>query len=207
MVYMDLCTELFFPIIYTATGAVIGGLFAYVIARGQFAHDYINQGKAYTFAIRSASQEIIGYSEDLQNYINSSTEYDAEEFLPVLFNKNKILESRLTVFVLDWDRCREKLWFCTMRHICKRPSDRKRYKKIYEKANSTYNTIIDYQSLAKKYMGIFKHDDATGKTEHKEFYGTQESHNMLQSAVNFLRRIEVNCSEIVELCDEFDGRK
>ena len=195
-------TELLFPIISAGIGAVIGGLFAYKIAKEKFASDYINQGKTCALFIESVAKIIIEQSKDLQNCLNNRTQSCAEEFLPVLYEKNKLLEENISRYVLHWNHDGEKLFCCTLKHICKNPRKRNQYSIIYEEINSTNYIIINYQGLVKKYFSLLKRDGVTGEITNIAFYNSQESNTMLQSAGNYLRRLEEDCTKIINICNK-----
>jgi len=200
--YMDnwVYTELLFPIISAGIGAVIGGLFAYKIAKERFASDYINEGKSGFLIINSSAESIAEWSRELRNLLINSTKYPPTDFLLLLFDKNKILEDYLNSLASDWEHHREKISYCTMPHVCKNPSERNEYIEIYALIIDTYRISQDYQLLAKKYVRKFKRNPDTEELEDIKFYETKRSLEMLNSAKDYLEELEKNCNNIIERC-------
>ncbi len=197
-----LCTELLFPIMSTGVGAVIGGLFAYKIAKRRFASDCINEGKAGILTINSSAENIVKCSGELRTLLRDRTNLPATDFLPLLFDKNKILEEYLTSFVSDWEYHREKISYCTMSHVCKNRSERNKYVEIYKLIIYTYHSIQNYQLLAKNYVRKCKRNPDTEELEDIEFCNTPKSSEMLNSANEYLKELEKNCNEIIKCCKQ-----
>lgn len=85
-----LCTELIFPLITTAAGAVIGGFFAYRIAKSRFASDYLNEGITGILIIKSSIDNILVKSKKVQEQLNEvQSEDTVSDFLKELFKKTK----------------------------------------------------------------------------------------------------------------------
>lgn len=192
--------ELLFPIISAGMGSVIGGLFAYKIAKERFASDYINEGKSGFLIINLSVKSIVNQSKELRSLLINSSLYHPTDFLPLLFDKNKILDDYLSTFVLDWEHHREKISYCTMSHVCKNPSVRNKYVEIYEIIKDTYCIIKDYQILEKKYISKFPRNKDTGELEDISFCEDNRFLEMLNSAKDYLEALEQNCNSIIECC-------
>lgn len=197
-----MCTELLFPIISAGIGAVIGGLFAYKIAKERFASDNINEGKSGFLIINSYTGSIVQQGGELHKLLIDRANYLTTEFLPLLFDKNKRLEDCLASLVLDWEHHHEKMSYCTMPHVCKKESVRNKYIEIYAKIKDTYHIIQEYQSLTKKYVHKFKRNPITEVIEDAEFYGTTISSEMLNSAKYYLEELVRCCNEIRKDCEK-----
>lgn len=193
-------TELLFPIVSAGIGAVIGGLFAYKIAKERFASNYINEGKSGILIINSSAKSIAEQSREVRNLLINRTKYPPTDFLALLFDKNKILEGYLMSLVSDVEHHRESILYCTMPHVCKNPSKRNKYVEIYAIIIDIYRNSQDYQLLAKKYVRKFKRNSATEELEDITFYETKRSFEMLSSAKEYLEDLEKNCNNIIECC-------
>lgn len=92
-----LFTELLFPAISTVIGALVGGLFAYKIAKERFASDYINEGKLGISIVSDSARNIKDAANELYIILINRTGRSTTEFLSLLIDKNNVLENYLNI--------------------------------------------------------------------------------------------------------------
>lgn len=196
-----LLTELLFPAISTVIGALVGGLFAYKIAKERFASDYINEGKLGISIVCDSAKNIKNTGNELYIILINGTSRSTTEFLSLLIDKNNVLKDHLNVFTSDWKNYREKILSCTFPHICKDPDKRKNFCKISETIKETYIIISEYQDLIKDCYKKIKRDDDTGKFTTKTilYMGTPDAQAKLSSAKDQLQQLVKKCELI---CNE-----
>ena len=62
---MDLMSGLLFPTLYTVVGALIGGIFAFLIAKRGFSDNALNKGKTYIHLLGRDAEMIAKKSIEL----------------------------------------------------------------------------------------------------------------------------------------------
>ena len=206
-----LFTELLFPAISTVIGALVGGLFAYKIAKERFASDYINEGKLGISIVSDSARNIKDTANELYIILINRTGRSTTEFLSLLIDKNNVLENYLNIFTSDWKNYREKILSCTFPYICKDPDKRKNFCEISETIKKTYIIIGEYQDLIKDCYKEIKREDTrefTAKTI--SFMGTLDAQTKLSSAKDQLQQLVKKCELICNeqmLTDENETRR
>lgn len=206
-----LLTELLFPAISTVIGALVGGLFAYKIAKERFASDYINEGKLGISIVSDSAKRIKDTGNELYIILINRTGRSTTEFLSLLIDKNNVLEDYLNIFTSDWKNYREKILSCTFSYICKDPDKRKNFCEISETIKKTYIIIGEYQDLIKDCYKEIKRED-TGEFTAKtiSFMGTLDAQIKLSSAKAQLQQLVEKCELICNeqmLTDENETRR
>lgn len=206
-----LLTELLFPAISTVIGALVGGLFAYKIAKERFASDYINEGKLGISIVSDSAKRIKDTGNELYIILINRPGRSTTEFLSLLIDKNNVLEDYLNIFTSDWKNYREKILSCTFPYICKDPDKRKNFCEISETIKKTYIIIGEYQDLIKDCYKEIKRED-TGEFTAKtiSFMGTLDAQIKLSSAKAQLQQLVEKCELICNeqmLTDENETRR
>ena len=206
-----LFTELLFPAISTVIGALVGGLFAYKIAKERFASDYINEGKLGISIVSDSARNTKDTANELYIILINRTGCSTTEFLSLLIDKNNVLENYLNIFTSDWKNYREKILSCTFPYICKDPDKRKNFCEISETIKKTYIIIGEYQDLIKDCYKEIKRED-TGEFTAKtiSFMGTLDAQTKLSSAKDQLQQLVKKCELICNqqrLTDENETRR
>lgn len=202
---MNLYTDLWFPIIYTTIGAVIGGIIAYKIAKENVTLNRINEGIIYIFLLKKDIDDICKNIEDLQDHICKRTTCDDNHFLIGLFEKNEKLIEHTRYFRNKWQQYNNEVWACCTKQVCKNLRRRKLFSYIAEHMENIYNLVIVYDDNAKKYEN--EHDKCLTREEKEHgrvsttYLSKPESEKILQTANDILNKISSNCKAVQEKCE------
>ncbi len=198
----NLMTDLIFPTFYTVIGAIIGGWFAYKIAKASFMLDRLNQGNECIELIKIRADHIKEKSEKLCTHLRRHTtcenERDSSTFLDNLFTSTTLLETDISSF-LSYIECHgDTIFLCSTKRICRNQKKREQYEAFGKAITDILPEIATYQLLVKKYTKM--HYEAT-KTESPKvtlhtFLKNNESTDILNQAVITLNELKTRCSDI-----------
>ncbi len=156
---MDLVTELIFPTVYTAIGAVIGGLSAYYIAKRNFSINRRDEGKAYVSLLSIYASAVAAQCGDVQEFLAGwNPKPDNLDRISVLREKGRLLDNEMSSFVKYWSKYKETIQHCRLKPVCKNNNQREQYAHIVERCESicfkisSINTCLDEMQKERKEM-------------------------------------------------------
>lgn len=196
---MNLWTDLIFPLIYTIIGALIGGYFAYKIAKLSFLIDRTNQGNECIELIKIRVDLIKEKSESTYAHVRShSTCNKAGTFLDNLFTFTSLLEPNLSSFLSYWESHRDIVLLCCTKRFCRNQKKRSQYKAFETAVRDLLPDITHYQLLVKQYAKIYHEATKPGRSEEslQAFLKGHESSDILNQAAITLNALASKCIDI-----------
>lgn len=154
---MDLVVELIFPTVYTAIGAVIGGMSAYYIAKRNFSINRRDEGKAYVSLLSIYASAVAAQCCDVQEFLAGwNPKPDNLDSISVLREKGRLLDNEMSSFVKYWSKYKETIQHCRLKPVCKNNNQREQYAHIVERCESIcfkiscINTCLDEMQKERK---------------------------------------------------------
>ena len=182
-------TELLFPIITTAVGAVIGGISAYFIAKNNFVYGKEKEGDAYLSLVMRQMKNVDVRVRDEKKLLLFEDNYDASDFFALLFNKHKALEMELALFQKYWDQFSEEILLGGLKHICKKKKKRERNDKIANEIVAMCEIVTEYLTIAKKYRSDYEEEKKTNRLDPVAFRKSELSEQALSHTSKLLAEL------------------
>lgn len=198
----NILDTLVFPLIYTVIGAIIGGWFAYKIAKSSFMLDRISQGNECIDLLKIRIDHINDKIEDLRSHLQtlSACENDrsSSTFLDNLFTKTTLLETDISSFLSYWEYHGDTVSLCRTKRISRDQRKREQYKAFEEAITRVLPEIAHYQMLVKKYSKMHHEKTKPESTIQSmyDFLHSDDSRRILTDANSILGTLKEKCSDI-----------
>ena len=187
---MRLMSELLFPTLYTTVGALIGGIFAFIIAKRGFSDNALNKGKTYIYLLRRDAEIIAKEGIELLEIgdINSSKNVDIEKLMGIWGYKVGKLDTQMRMFRIHWETYQENIISCSMKHVCRGKHKRKKYSDIISNMLELYNEILVCQGVLSQVQEKYS---VLLEIERKEYIESK-----MNEVLSYIRRLKEQCKEM-----------
>ena len=187
---MHLMSELLFPTFYTTVGALIGGIFAFIIAKRGFSDNALNKGKTYIYLLRRDAEMIAKESMELLEIgdINSCDNVDIEKLMGIWGYKVGKFDTKMRMFETHWETYKENIISCSMKHVCRNKRKRKKYNEIISNMLELYNEILVCQGVLNHVQGKYSTLEGIKRKEYIE--------SKMNEVLSYVRRLKEQCKEM-----------
>jgi len=213
--YKELLNNLIYPITTTSIGAVIGGLFAYIIAKQQYSIDRLNEAIGFIFLLKKTADRIAKLSKEMSKDINkfyAEASADPTEFLNNMFKKHLEIKTSLSQLIQQWETRKESVFLCGSKLVCQDSKTRENIE-TFENVFSDISFNIQlykksYKSFKKKYDNEKKkHDNEKKKYDNNSqkkvdihsFLNSKDSKGQFKDINGYLMKISDSCKKISDI--------
>lgn len=187
---MNLISELLFPTFYTMLGALIGGIFAFAIAKRGFSDNALNKGKTYIHLLGRDAEMIAKEGAELLEIgdINSSEKVDIEKLMGIWGYKVGKLDTQMRMFKSHWETYQKNIISCSMKHVCRNKRERKKYNEIVSNMLESYNEILVCQGVLNQVQ-----------EKYRELEGDEGKiyiESKMNEVLGYIRRLRAQCKEM-----------
>ena len=218
--YKELLNNLIYPITTTSIGAVIGGLFAYIIAKQQYSIDRLNEAIGFIFLLKKTADRIAKLSKEMSKDINkfyAEASADPTEFLNNMFKKHLEIKTSLSQLIQQWETRKESVFLCGSKLVCQDSKTRENietfenvfsdisfniqlYKKSYKSFKKKYdNEKKKYDNEKKKYDNKSKE-----KVDIHSFLNSKDSKGQFKDINGYLTEISDSCKKISDIYNNIE---
>ena len=187
---MDLMSGLLFPTLYTVVGALIGGIFAFLIAKRGFSDNALNKGKTYIHLLGRDAEMIAKNSIELLEIgdINSCKDVGIETLMGIWGYKVEKFDTQMKMFKVHWDTYKENIMSCSMKHVCRNKGKRKKYNEIISNMLDLYNEILICQGVLNQVQEKYRN---LKENERKKYIESE-----MNEVLSYIRRLRAQCKEM-----------
>lgn len=198
--YKELLNNLIYPIITTSIGAVIGGLFAYIIAKQQYSIDRLNEAIGFIFLLKKTADRIAKLSKEMSKDINkfyAEASADPTEFLNNMFKKHLEIKTSLSQLIQQWETRKESVFLCGSKLVCQ---DSKTRENIETFENVFSDISLNIQLYKKSYKSFKKkYDNESKKKVDIHSFLTEDSKGQFKDINGYLMEISDSCKKISDI--------
>ena len=211
--YKELLNNLIYPITTTSIGAVIGGLFAYIIAKQQYSIDRLNEAIGFIFLLKKTADRIAKLSKEMSKDINkfyAEASADPTEFLNNMFKKHLEIKTSLSQLIQQWETRKESVFLCGSKLVCQDSKTRENIE-TFENVFSDISFNIQlykksYKSFKKKYDNEKKKYDnkSKEKVDIHSFLNSKDSKGQFKDINGYLTEISDSCKKISDIYNNIE---
>lgn len=195
-----LVSDLLFPTIYTVIGAVIGGWFAYLIAKRNFMLDRLHQGDECVELLKFSADNLNTQCDALHNHVRTYTDCQEEDeciaFLRNLSDKGVQVKTAISSFSSCWARYCDTISLCTTKSVCSNREKREKYKAFYNAITKAVDETTRFDRIVEKYAKLHHKARNANSFNAKAFLNLPEIKELLRAANDTLNDLLKMCTEI-----------
>ena len=171
-------------------GALIGGIFAFAIAKRGFSDNALNKGKTYIHLLGRDAEMIAKEGAELLEIgdINSSEKVDIEKLMGIWGYKVGKLDTQMRMIKSHWEKYKENIISCSMKHVCRNKRERKKYNEIVSNMLESYNEILVCQGVLNQVQ-----------EKYRELEGDEGKiyiESKMNEVLGYIRRLRAQCKEM-----------